>query len=315
MYIFAVDAHAGVGIGLVLTALGFGFRHGIDWDHLAALSDITASQDRARRSMTLATLYALGHALVVFALGILAILLSAEVPGWVDGAMERVVGVTLLVLGAYVVCSLVRHGREFRMRSRWMLIFAAVRRGTRWARTRRRRGSIVITHEHAHRVDESHDHEHEHERAAADAVLVSVGPGRSVGTVHRQEHRHVHRHAHRHVGVMPDDPFPTYGRATAFGVGMLHGIGAETPTQVIVFATAAGAAGVTAGIFVLACFLVGLIASNSAVALAATFGFLGAARNFRLYAAISVVTAVFSLALGTLFVLGLSAGLPAMLGG
>jgi high-affinity nickel-transport protein len=303
MLIFAVDAHAGVGIGLVLTALGFGFRHGIDWDHLAALSDITASQDRARRSMALATLYALGHALVVFALGALAILLSAELPRWVDGAMERVVGATLLALGAYVLCSLARHGRDFRMRSRWMLIFAAARRGARWARTRRRRDSILINHEHTHPADESHDHEH----ADDEVALVTAGPGRSVATVHR--------HVHRHVGVMPDDPFPAYGRATAFGVGMLHGIGAETPTQVIVFAAAAGAGGAAAGIFVLGCFIAGLIASNSAVALAATFGFLGAARNFRLYAAISVVTAVFSLLVGTLFLLGLSAGLPAMLGG
>src|SRR5258705_10434405 len=113
MSIFAVDAHTGVGIGLVLTALGFGFRHGIDWDHLAALSDITASQDRARRSMALATLYSLGHALVVFVLGILAILLAAEVPGWVDGAMERVEGVTLLGVGPYVLSSLALHGPAF----------------------------------------------------------------------------------------------------------------------------------------------------------------------------------------------------------
>src|SRR5258705_5944865 len=203
MSIVAVDAHTGVGIGLVLTALGFGFRHGIDWDHLAALSDITASQDRARRSMALATLYAVGHALVVFVLGVVAILLAAEVPGWVDGAMERVVGVTLLVLGAYVLCSLARHGRDFRMRSRWMVIFAAARRGARWARTRGGRNSIVITHEHTHPAEESHDHETEHANDLA--PLVTAGPARSVGTVHRREHRHVHRH----FGVMPAGPFPT----------------------------------------------------------------------------------------------------------
>ena len=124
-----------------------------------------------------------------------------------------------------------------------------------------------------------------------------------------------HRHLHHHVATVPADPFPTYGRATAFGVGMLHGIGAETPTQVIVFAAAAGAGGAAAGILVLAVFLLGLVASNTVVALAATFGFLGAARNFRVYAAISIVTAVFSLLLGALLVLGRSAALPAILGG
>ena len=38
--------------------------------------------------------------------------------------MGRVVGITLIALGVYVFVSLIRHGREFRMRSRWMLVFA-----------------------------------------------------------------------------------------------------------------------------------------------------------------------------------------------
>src|SRR5262245_34403510 len=118
MGILAVSMHTGVGIGLVATALAFGFRHGIDWDHLAALTDITGSQDHARRSMVMASLYAFGHASVVFVLGVVAIVLSAEVPAWLDSAMGRVVGVTLLVLGVYVLVGLVRHGRNFRMRSR-----------------------------------------------------------------------------------------------------------------------------------------------------------------------------------------------------
>jgi high-affinity nickel-transport protein len=50
-----------------------GFRHGIDWDHIAALTDLTASRDRVRQSMALATMYAVGHALVVFALGVATI--------------------------------------------------------------------------------------------------------------------------------------------------------------------------------------------------------------------------------------------------
>src|SRR6478735_364928 len=116
-------------IGLVLTALGFGFRHGIDWDHIAALTDITSSQEAPRRSMWFATLYALGHALVVFVLGFAAIVLAERLPAGIDAVMERFVGVTLVVLGCYVVYALVRHGRDFRMRSRWMLMLSAARRG------------------------------------------------------------------------------------------------------------------------------------------------------------------------------------------
>ena len=56
---------------------------------------------------------------------------------------------------------------------------------------------------------------------------------------------------------MPDDPFVNYGRGTSFGVGMLHGIGAETPTQVLIFLAAAGAGGVAVGLLLLGCFIVG----------------------------------------------------------
>src|SRR5437016_1637063 len=103
-------------VGLIVTAFGFGFRHGIDWDHIAALTDITGSQHETRRSMLFATLYALGHALVVFALGFAAIVLAARLPTSVDGIMEHFVGLTLIGLGIYVFFSLLRHGRDFRMR-------------------------------------------------------------------------------------------------------------------------------------------------------------------------------------------------------
>ena len=96
---------------------------------------------------------------------------------------------------------------------------------------------------------------------------------------------------------------------------MIHGIGAETPTQVLIFVTAAGAGGKATGFLLLVAFLVGLLSSNSAVACAGTFGFLGATRNFTLYVAVSCITALFSLVIGTIFLFGSAALLPAMLGG
>ena len=47
--------HAGLNIGLFMTALGLGFRHGIDWDHIAAISDIAGSQDTPRQSLFYST--------------------------------------------------------------------------------------------------------------------------------------------------------------------------------------------------------------------------------------------------------------------
>jgi high-affinity nickel-transport protein len=287
-------------IGLVITAFGFGFRHGIDWDHIAALTDITGSQDDSRRSMVLATMYALGHALVVFALGVAAIVAAERLPSSVDGVMERVVGATLVALGVYVIVSLIRNGRDFRMRSRWMLVFSGVRRAARWVRTTRRSDVVVISHEHAHDPAEPHPEAHRLDAMAGAA-------GRALPTEHR--------HGHHHIGLVPDDPFMNYGKPTAFGVGMIHGVGAETPTQVLLFLAAAGAGGPTEGLVLLCCFLVGLLTSNSLIAAAGTFGFLGASRNWPVYVGVSLVTAVFSLVIGTIFLSGSGTVLPAFFGG
>ena len=37
-------ASEALGVGVIVSAFLFGFRHGIDWDHIAAITDITSSQ-------------------------------------------------------------------------------------------------------------------------------------------------------------------------------------------------------------------------------------------------------------------------------
>lgn len=275
-------AAEGITVGLVATAFFFGFRHGFDWDHIAAITDITSSQTDTRTAIVFSTLYALGHAAVVFGLGLAAITAGDRLPAWLDAAMGPVVGVTLMMLAVYVLYSLLRHGRDFRMRSRWMLIIDAARRIVRHVR---RRDDIVITHEHEHPVD---DHGHDH------PAPVTAAPGRGLSTALR-----THTHVHRHVAPMPDDPFTRYGVASSIGVGMIHGIGAETPTQVVLFLAAAGAGGVAAGIFVLVAFIGGLLASNTLIAVGSAFGTL-TTKSYPVYAAIAVATASFSFVLGFL---------------
>ena len=289
-------------IVLAATAFGFGFRHGIDWDHIAAITDITSSQDTSRRSIFFATLYALGHGLVVFALGLAAIVLGERLPSGVDAIMERVVGLTLLLLGAYVFYALIRYGRDFRMRSRWMLVFSGVRRAAR--RLHRAPPPVVeVAHEHEHAIDGHHA-----DGADAAPALDGTQPGR-VAVVTR------HRHVHHHRATMPDDPFLAYGRATSFLVGMLHGVGAETPTQVLVFVAAAGAGGRVAGVLLLVAFVAGLLASNTLIAATSTVGFLNATRSFAVYAGVAVLTGTFSLVIGSMFLSGRSTLLPAIFGG
>ncbi len=293
-------SEGGFGFGLLVASFWFGFRHGIDWDHIAAITDITSSQEEKRQAIWFGTLYVVGHAAVVLALGIVAILIGQELPESVDAAMGKIVGVTLIVLGVYVFVSLIRHGREFRMRSRWMLVFAGVRSG--WWRITGRGPSTL----------EARDHEREPVHAHSSGATAVDAEDR-VAEWHHGHHGRPGHHHHKHPE--PDDPFVNYQKGTSFLVGMLHGIGAETPTQILIFTAAAGAGGKAAGMAVLGAFLVGLMTSNSIITVGTAFGFLRASKNFRVYAAVAVITGTFSLVIGVMFVLGKDTLLPALFGG
>jgi hypothetical protein len=281
----------GFGFGLLVTALSLGLRHGIDWDHIAAITDIAGTQDDRGRALWFGTLYALGHAAVVFVLGVVAILAGGLLPKGLDEAMGRIVGLTLLILGVYVFVSLVRHGRDFRLRSRWMLLFSGIRKGTRWVRERVGTGL----------------------RNGGDAGALESSEAPSASWWHHGHHGR--RGHHHHASPEPDEHSEAFGRKTAFGVGMIHGVGAETPTQVLLFLAAGQVASGWAGVLVLLAFIIGLVASNSVITLGAAYGFLNAQKNFALYASVAVIVGTFSLVVGTLFVFGWESVLPAFFGG
>jgi hypothetical protein len=309
----------GSGLGILITGLLLGFRHGFDWDHIAAITDITSTTAAAdagsdlheaqhlqaqhvaqahvhehahggrsemvmhesrgggaavatmpglasvgvgrqrlvreqRHAIVLGTLYALGHALVVFALGMLALAFGAILPEWVDPIMARVVGFTLLFLGIWVFISLwqyLRNGTEFRMRSRWMLVFDGVRYA--WRRFQAR------------------------------------------------------LHGHEHVAPLE---MSSYGYRTAFGVGMIHGIGAETGSQALLIAAVGGATGAGLGVPMLLSFIVGLLASNTLVVVVSATGFVAGQIRRPVYITIGVLAGVFSIAVGLAFITGTERILP-----
>jgi len=310
-------------IGIIGASLALGIRHGIDWDHIAAITDITsttaavADDDeerwlvrepafmltdeshhalaaataagsvaagsvavaapaaphshslgelahrhngwinghvtkverfvrRQRSALFLGTMYALGHGSVVFVLGLLALLASEILPGWIDPIMERIVGVTLIALAAYLFFSLVQFFRgsgEFKLRSRWMLVFAGIRNAFGTVRAK----ILGRPHEHVHEAQQ-------------------------------------------------------YGVRTAYGIGMIHGVGAETGTQVLVIATAVGAGSRLMGVISLSVFIVGLLISNSIITVISTAGFVSSQRRQRIYIAAGAVAAVFSLFVGLFFI-------------
>ena len=273
-------------LALILTTFLLGLRHGIDWDHIAAITDITSTtvddhrhefdavvvrvgaggeatvarptlalfSTEQRKRLFLATLYALGHATMVGVLGTAALLAGALLPGWVDPILTRVVGFTLIVLGLWVFYSLVQFLRgkeEFQLRSRWMLVFA---------------GIAYLWH-------------------------------RLHAAIEGRAHQHVHR-----IGQ--------YGPASAYAVGLIHGIGAETGSQVLLIAAVGGSTDRTVGILLMLSFIVGLVASNSVIAVLTATGFVGAQNRRGIYVVIGIAAGVFSLVVGTYFFLDLADELP-----
>jgi high-affinity nickel permease len=309
--ITAAIAPTAANLGILLTGFLLGFRHGIDWDHIAAITDITSTTaaagmadaahveqhrsiaghshehggDREIRAhdggpggatlapalalrpvvgprfmasqweaIRLGTLYALGHAAVVIALGLAAIAFGALLPSWLDPIMARVVGLTLVALGLWVIYSIYRYaraGERFRLRSRWMLVFDGVRYG--WRRFQAR------------------------------------------------------LHGHEHVEPLE---MSSYGAKTSFGVGMIHGIGAETGSQVLLIAAVGGASSAGLGVPMLFAFVIGLLISNFGIVVLSSVSFVSSQARERLYVSIGAVAGIFSLAVGTIFLFGLEGSLP-----
>ncbi|HUP54489.1 MAG TPA: hypothetical protein VM408_03190 [Methylomirabilota bacterium] len=309
------------GLGVLVTGLLLGIRHGIDWDHIAAITDITSTTAaasaaesahvREHRAATghahehggmtelqahgdpatpaagpgrlagaavantavagatlparwfrgdqveairLGTLYAVGHGIVVIVLGIAALAFGALLPDWLDPIMGRVVGLTLLGLGIWVLYSVYRFARgegEFHLRSRWMLVFDGARYG--WRRLQAR------------------------------------------------------LHGHEHVEPLE---MSSYGTRTALGVGMIHGIGAETGTQVLLIAAVGGASSAGLGVPMLLAFVLGLLISNLAIVLVSSVGFVASQTRQMVYVAVGAVAGLFSLVIGAVFLFGLDGVLP-----
>ena len=116
-------------------------------------------------------------------------------------------------------------------------------------------------------------------------------------------------HGHEHVDPME---MSSYGVRTAFGVGVIHGIGAETGTQVLLIAAIGGASSQGLGFPMMIAFIVGLLISNSIVVLITATGFIASRVRERLYVVIGVVAGAFSLVIGAIFLFGLESSLPSL---
>src|SRR3989344_7353122 len=227
-------------VTLILAVFILGLRHGFDLDHIAAISDIVSQTPNQKKAFPNGFFYIFGHAVVVIFLGTLAIILGISLPSWVDKIMGPVVGITLIILGCWIILSVLVKKREFKFVSRWMLIF---------------KGFIHV-------------------------------------------YNHLVGNRNHHPIKYPEN----FGIRSSCILGTVHGIGAETPTQVLLFVTAVGLGGFSGGLLLLV-FVSGLLASNSVVLVLSLLGFIQA-KKYKIYSVLGLFAGIMSLIVGTVFLLG-----------
>ncbi|HWZ42302.1 MAG TPA: hypothetical protein VNW97_02450, partial [Candidatus Saccharimonadales bacterium] len=227
----------GLQLALVSAAL-LGCRHGFDYDHIAAISDIASVQTAGKKAMHLGMLYALGHACTVAILGSVVIVFQLSLPRGIDRIAERLVGLTLVALGIYVLGSLFRG--NYAPRSRFTLLVNALR----WVHWK-------LTHWNL----KSGGHE-------------NGPPGRPAAG--------------------------RYDGRSAFTIGLVHGLGAETPSQLMIFLLAANLGGLTKGFLGLGVFLAGLLIMNTAMTVVAAGAFGLSSRLPRFQNTLAALTAIYS---------------------
>ncbi|HUQ77626.1 MAG TPA: hypothetical protein VM427_01970 [Patescibacteria group bacterium] len=309
---FVVDAAvlgaSGAGLGILVTGLLLGIRHGFDWDHIAAITDITSTsatteagaRGHAREHEVVphhhdhggeseAHAHAAAPAPVTAEAGgsplTRAVLLAEQRHAIVLGTLYAVghasvvavLGLAALLFGALLpdwvdpIMSRVV-GLTLLLLGLWVFVslYQYARHGTAF-RLRSRWMLVFDGGRHAWR------------RLAA------------------------RLHGHEHVEPIE---MSAYGPRTAFGVGMIHGIGAETGTQVLIIAAVGGAAGQGLGVPMMIAFILGLLISNTIIVVISATGFVASQVRDRVYLVIGVAAGVFSIAVGTLFLIGADDALP-----
>lgn len=304
------------GIGLLVTAGLLGIRHGIDWDHIAAITDITSTsatadagtaahgeQHRALAEITDSHRHEHGGRSELHAhdLGPGAATLAAEPvpvpsPTRARFASERRHAIALGSLYAF------GHASVVAALGAAALVFGAILPDWVDPILSRVVGATLIV--------------------LGIWVFVSLYQYVRYGTEFRLRSRwmlvfnsiryswrRLQAKIHGHAHVEPLE-MSSYGKRTAFGVGMIHGIGAETGTQVLIIAAVGGAAGAGLGIPMMLAFIVGLLVSNTFIVVLSSTGFVASQARQRVYLAFGVAAGAFSLLVGTLFLFQLEGVLP-----
>ena len=244
---------------LALTSAAMlGFRHGLDYDHIAAISDISSIQSKPSDAMRYGLLYVGGHATTVAVLGAAAIAFRISLPPASDRWAERLVGITLVTLGLYVLGTFFKEGSHNHNRPRTRITLLI--NGLLWIYWRL---------------------------------------GRFFGGTR----------------VEPPQVFKDgYGTRSTFLVGVIHGLGAETPTQLLLFLMTVNLGGTVAGLLGLVMFIAGLLLMNTLMCASAAGLFSAMLGRPIALRTLTLLTSVYSIIVGTVFLLGSAGKLPSLTG-
>ncbi len=242
----------------LLSAAVLGFRHGLDYDHIAAITDITSVQAKARDAMRYGLFYVSGHATTVAVLGAIAVGFRVSLPAASDRWAERLVGITLLTLGIYVLGTFLRPSMHSHARPRTRITLLI--NGMLWVYWR----------------------------------LSRIFGGTRVEAPQ----------------VFKDG----YGSSSSFVVGIIHGLGAETPTQLLLFLLAANLGGTAAGLLGLFMFIAGLLVMNTLMCASAAGLFSSTLARPTALRALTLLTSAYSIIVGAVFLFGVADKLPSLTG-
>lgn len=216
-----------------MLAIFLGMRHGMDSDHVAAIADMVGSESHRKKQVSLGIMYAFGHGLIVFLMGLTAIFIGFHLPAQAVRVVEAVVGCTLVVLGGMMLFSLF-YKNEVKSR-------------------------IKVLHE------------------LIDAIL---------------------RRLQRNNGSNRSVSLLRFGWISAFIIGIIHGIGVESPTQLAILTHAAGKADMSAATLQLSLFVIGLLIATIGMTFCLSWGFMKARMRETLFFILGTATSFYSLWLG-----------------
>jgi len=102
---------------LLVMALGLGMIHALDADHIVAVSVLSSDRTSIKNSLRYAWLWAAGHGLVLLIMSLLFYQAGQQWPALISETAERLVGLTLIVLGVLIVYRLRRSQLQIKFHS------------------------------------------------------------------------------------------------------------------------------------------------------------------------------------------------------